>query len=184
MLFIFIYNCLNKKDIILNINLDLKDVYYNKFHKIIYKRYDKKGDLIHEKLFLDLSNYENQYFLNEKGDYNIFLQKYNDLIINFSVNKHENIYINDILNKYELCISCKINLFEYYYGVNKQISLFNEIIDIDYNPYKNGITQTIKNMGLLFNESRENLLIIYEIDLNQNNLNENTKNIVKKLFFK
>lgn len=185
--FIFLFNSIFKKHITLNITIKLEDIYYNNIKKIVYNRYNENFDIINETLYLDLFDYNEQYIIKNKGDYNIFTKNYNDLIINITLLKHEKIYINDIINKYELCVSYTINLYEYYYGVNTQIKLFNEIIDIDYIPYKYGKVQTINNKGLLFSDEegniiRDNLLIMYEVDLNINNLNSDSKIAIKKLF--
>lgn len=173
-LYIFLWICNNvmkSKDIIICCKVTIEELYTNAIKKISYTYIDKS---LHSKtrvVFLELMGWQNEYCLEEYGDYDVIKQNYNNLIIHIEIveDVSTNIYVNSIINKYELCTHVDINIYEYYYGVNKFINyLNNERLYISHNPYENGDTLIIQNKGLCNeNEERERLYIFFKVDMSR-----------------
>lgn len=184
---VHIYTLLKQpQDIILNLSVDISDIYLSKVKKICYTRYDSKGNREPKNFYLELIGIKKQYVIEKEGDYNIMLSDFSNLIININiVIENSNMHINDCINPYEIYIKKSICIYEYYYGIEEDLSYINdEYLHIkNYIPHTMGTTQIITNKGLPDeNDEKSNVYIIYEIDTKRCNINERHKDIVKEMF--
>ena len=152
--YIFINALIVPKDIIIDMNVDLIDLYNKEIKKIVYIVNRGGNNNSKEQVFIDLCNYQTKYVFNGKGDENLFTKKRSDLIINLRISYKlcENISINNILDDFELIYNLKINLYEYFYGVNRKISYFNEILHIKHDNVYSCDSFKISQKGLPFIE--------------------------------
>ena len=181
-------NALNiPKDIIIDMNVGLIDLYNKEIKKIVYIVNRGINNNSKEKVFIDLCNYQNQYVFKGLGDENQFTKKRSDLIINLRISYElcEHISIKNILDDFELIYNMKINLYEYFYGVNRKISYFDEILHIEYNNIYSCDSLKISQKGLTFidendNEQRGDFIIFFNVDLSYNNITNDTSLIIKR----
>ena len=179
-------------DIILHVDVDIKEIFYNEIKNIKYKVKDGFNRYMKNNVYIDLTNYDKQYVFNQYGDHNYFTKQNSDLIVNINIvfNSEPNITINNILDDYELVYNLKINLFEYFYGIDKYVSFFDETIHVVYDKIYDSSCLYIKSHGLTYlnNENeyvKADLLIIFEVDLRKHNFDLNNlhfKETIKQYF--
>jgi DnaJ-class molecular chaperone len=178
---------IRKKDIILNLEILIEELYNNSTKKISYNRQTKTGKKM-EILYLELKDWKEQYIIPDHGDYDILSQKTTNLIINIEINNNnfKNININTLLDLHELYLMIDINIYEYYFGVSRCIPYFNdEEIEIRYNPYDtNCLTQIIKGKGLEYEGERKDLIISYNVDMSRVHDLKNNERDIKRIFDK
>lgn len=179
-------------DIILHVDVDIKEIFYNEIKNIKYKVKYGFNTYVTKNVYIDLTNYDQQYVFKQHGDHNIFTKQNSDLIVNINIvfKSEPNININNILDDYELVYNLKINLYEYFYGIDKCISFFNESIHIVYEKIYDSSCLYIKSHGLTYlNDENEyvkaDLLIIFEVDLRKHKFilnNLHSKETIKQYF--
>jgi len=166
------YNTLN---ILGKITIDLVDVYHNRLKEIIIKRkiYQNNKILEYETLKYNIPLYDNKVIIEKAGDKIINVDNkidYGDAILKI---KYTSSNSNIIKNNYDIIYNSTINLYELFYGFNKEISYFDTIINIcsdnPLNEYHfNGeyISISIKDKGLPFDKlnNRGNLIINLYLD--------------------
>lgn len=188
MFFYFIKTFGKDCNIQLYIEVCLEDVYNNKIKKISYQQVDKKLNKIQQTVYLELNGWKEKYDIDEMGDYNIVTKRHGTLIINLNIKNIDNdqFQLNKILNLYDISTVIYINLYEYYYGLNRQLQYYNnEIIELKYIPYIEGKTQLIKEKGLMDdNNKRCDLYVFYEVNLDKYEINDNNKVFIKNIFNK
>lgn len=186
-LFLNFINTFGKcNDITIRLRILLEDIYNKSVKKFTYTRMNNKLLKQKELLYLELMGWRENYILDGKGDYNVMTGKYGNLHIYVDIDygKFCNLELNKIINLYDLSTVVEINLYEYYYGVKRQLKFFNNTyIEIDYVPYEEGDTQVFVEYGLPNEEGkRYNLYIFYKTDLKRCNLLENSENVIKNCF--
>ena len=181
--YMFLYMINKPKDIKLDVHVDLREIYYSNIKKISYKI--RRGDILEtENIYIELCNYENEYVFEHMGDENIFTKERSNVLIKLYVdNNNQNLSINYELNRYELIYLMKINVYEYFYGINRPIDLFDEKISIK-NSYNIGNVLK-KNRGLPYYDNndievRGDLIIFFEVDVSFNNIKMKKENFVIK----
>lgn len=184
---IHIYTLIKQpQDIILNLRIDISDIYLSKIKKINYTRYHKKGYKEDKLFFLELYGIQKQYVIEKQGNYNIILSEYSNLIINIEIIiENLDIHINDCINPHEIYIYKRISIYEYYFGIENDIFYMNhEYLKLkDYVPHISGKTQIIEKKGLPDGDNiKSNAYIIYEIDTSICNINERHQTIIKEMF--
>lgn len=153
------------KDIIINLDVDLVDIYKCEVKKVKIKVLRKDNNVDNKKLilrkedfYISLFDYKMQYIFKGKADDD--LEKDNgNIIININIINNDGYYIKNIKDeKYNLYYDMEISLYEYLFGINKFIKILNmkeNIIEIDSNSiYKDG-EYLINNKGLLYKENNE-----------------------------
>jgi DnaJ-class molecular chaperone len=169
------------KSIILTINVDLQDVYNKSIKKVMVrvKRRNTNKEVYELEyksipIYISLLNYEKTYIFEGSGDdpehYDNSITR-GDIIVNVSIisNILPTATIDTIISKYDIHIEQQITLYEYYFGVDREIIYFNdEILKIRHNVKINGQSSytyynsvhEIKGKGLPYEIEDENGNII------------------------
>lgn len=150
------------KDIIINLDVDLVDIYKSEVKKVIIKvlrKYDNAENnkliLKKEDFYISLFDYKKQYIFKSKADDDL-VKENGDIIININVINEDGYYIKNMKDeKYNLYYNMEISLYEYLFGINKFIKILNmkeNIIEIDSNNiYENG-EYVVNNKGFMYKE--------------------------------
>ena len=145
------------KDIIINLDVNLLDIYNNEIKKVTIKvlRKDTKKNLILKKedFYISLYNYKEKYIFKEKADDDL-LKENGDIIITINILNSDGYYIKNMKDeKYNLYYNMTISLYDYLFNENFFIKLLNiedNIIEIDRNNFSSKYNYTIKNKGLSY----------------------------------
>ena len=150
------------KDIIINLDVDLVDIYKCEVKKIKIKVLRKDNNVENNKLilkkedfYISLFDYKKQYIFKSKADDDL-VKENGDIIININVINKDGYYIKNMKDeKYNLYYDMEISLYEYLFGINKFIKILNmkeNIIEIDSNNiYENG-EYVVNNKGFMYKE--------------------------------
>lgn len=173
------------KNIVINIEVPIEDIYNKLVKKITYKYINKCLSKDTRVLYLELDDYKDSYTIEGYGDYNPISGEFEDLIINLEVtyDNFKHLRINKILNNEDVYTTVKINIYEYFFGIKRYLKYFNEEeIELTHVPYVDGNTEVKKKKGL----NDGSLYIFYDIDLSRYDMNDLQKNkeTVEKLFNK
>tara|TARA_Y100000591_G_C21727579_1_gene642227 strand:- start:85 stop:972 length:888 start_codon:yes stop_codon:yes gene_type:complete len=183
-------------NIIINLDVELKDIYKHNLKKIKFKvlRNDNnKLILKKEDIYISLLNYKKQYIFKGKADDD--LSKDNgDVIVNINIINNDGYYIkNNKDEKYNLYYELDVSLYEYLFGLNKTIKIFDiidHVIELDSNTlYENG-EYIFKNKGIMYYEDDNykygDFIIKFNIFNkylnNEYKEDENFKDLIKKYF--
>lgn len=187
----------NTKDIVVNLDVNLIDIYNSEVKKVVIKvlRKDNK-DLVLKKedFYISLFNFKNQYVFKNKAD-DSFTKGNGDIIININIISKEGYYIkNQSDSKYNLYYDMNITLSEYLFGINKSIKIldmYNNIVNINSNTLYENNEVVISNKGLIYKNDTNYFrgdFIIRFIILNKSEINLEFKNdlefkkIIRKYF--
>lgn len=150
------------KDIVINLDVDLVDIYKSEVKKVIIKVLRKDDNAENNKLilrkedfYISLFDYKKQYIFKSKADDDL-VKENGDIIININVKNDDGYYIKNMKDeKYNLYYNMEISLYEYLFGINKFIKILNmkeNIIEIDSNNiYENG-EYVVNNKGFMYKE--------------------------------
>lgn len=140
----------HKQTIDIDIEIDIKDVYYGEVKKVMIKVQSEEGGSTATKVkpfYISLNNFQDTYEFKGAGD--------NGSDVNIRLNivsKHmPHINHDTVLSKYNLYIERELSLYEYYYGCEKDIPFFDGDIHIMLEPFAyspDNSTHIIKNKGL------------------------------------
>lgn len=175
----------NTKDIVVNLDVNLIDIYNSEVKKVVIKvlRKDNK-DLVLKKedFYISLFNFKNQYVFKNKAD-DSFTKGNGDIIININIISKEGYYIkNQSDAKYNLYYDMNITLSEYLFGINKSIKILdmdNNIVNINSNTLYENNEVVISNKGLIYKNDTNYFrgdFIIRFIILNKSEINLEFKN--------
>lgn len=189
MFYYFILRFNKNTDVVLSLKINVQDIYNGSIKKVSYNRLMEDMKRKSCVLFLELAGYEEEYRIEDKGDYNMLTGQYGGLVIKLDVSHEgfEGFKLNKLVNLYDIYVTMDINLYEYYYGVDKLLNYFNdERIHLLHTPYLSGDTQMIPQKGLPnINYEYGNLYVFYQVDLHRINIKEhNTESCIKNLFNK
>ena len=190
------------KDIIINLDVDLVDIYKCEVKKIKIKVLRKDNNVENNKLilkkedfYISLFDYKKQYIFKSKADDDL-VKKNGDIIININVINKDGYYIKNMKDeKYNLYYDMEISLYEYLFGINKFIKILNmkeNIIEIDSdNIYQDG-EYVVNNKGFPYKEETKykngKFIIKFKVcnkylELNREyKKDENFKELIKKYF--
>lgn len=183
-----------KYDINIKLSLPLDEIYTDIGKKIVVKCKSKDNTLINRTLYLSLDDYTKHFMFKGMGDWNPKYNEYGDLYITIHAKEHKEYFINSFLDKHELVKFISIDLYEYFYGIDREITHFGEVIKINHIPFKKGDNLIIKGKGLrkLYNDStlddavkRGDLYIFFKVDLTIANIdysNNLSKDLLKNIF--
>ena len=175
----------NTKDIVVNLDVNLIDIYNSEVKKVVIKvlRKDNKNLVLKkEDFYISLFNFKNQYVFKNKAD-DSFTKGNGDIIININVISKEGYYIrNQSDTKYNLYYDMNITLSEYLFGIDKSIKILdmdNNIVNINSNTLYENNEVVISNKGLIYknhtNYFRGDFIIRFII-LNKSEINLEFKN--------
>lgn len=178
------------KNIVITLSVQIEEIYNKLVKKLLYSYYDSTLKKQTRSIYLELEFWKENYKIEEYGDYNPITCNYEDLEIKIDLlyDNYEYLKINNIINIYDIYTTVKINLFEYYFGVTKELNYFNkEIILLKNIPYLDGDIEILNNYGICINkDERGDLYIFYELDVKKCDWEEikSSREIVEKLFDK
>lgn len=175
----------NTKDIIVNLDVNLVDIYNSEVKKVVIKvlrKDNKKLVLKKEDFYISLFDFKNQYVFKNKAD-DSFSKENGDIIININIISKEGYYIkNQSDAKYNLYYDMDITLSEYLFGINKSIKILdmdNNIVNINSNTLYENNEVVISNKGFIYKNDekyfRGDFIIKFTI-LNKSEINLEFKN--------
>jgi len=156
----FLFSKKNKektKDIIINLDVNLENIYKSDVKKVIIKvlrkNENKKLILKKEDFYISLFDYKKQYIFKSKSDDD--LEKENgDVIININIVTPNGYYIKNIKNeKYNLYYDMEVSIYEYLFGINKFIKILDmseNIIELNNNTLYENSEYVLNNKGFLY----------------------------------
>lgn len=176
LMFIFLIKSLQRgpRDVTLKISVPIQDIYNGKIKKLTYRRTDESGKRATAEVFLELVEFRERYVIEGYGDYDVWAGRWSDLVIDATVDYtgFDNVRLETLLGTAaDVCVTLKISVFEYYFGVARVIPFFNDttICLKDHVPCKDGTTVIRNGDGLFMgdNNSRGDLYVFVEADLNR-----------------
>lgn len=133
-------NCI-VKPIILNIKIDIEEVYHARVKKIIVRAKRREGGQLIFKgipIYISLLNYEKKYVFEKQGDDNERNTngERGDIIVNIEFVSEiiSNISIDTVFCKYDLHMECDMTLYECLYGLNRSYDFFGKNITVTTKP--------------------------------------------------
>ena len=175
----------NTKDIVVNLDVNLIDIYNSEVKKVVIKvlRKDNKNLVLKkEDFYISLFDFKNQYVFKNKAD-DSFTKGNGDIIININVISKKGYYIkNQSDAKYNLYYDMNITLSEYLFGIDKSIKILdmdNNIVNINSNTLYENNEVVISNKGLIYKNDTNYFrgdFIIRFIILNKSEINLEFKN--------
>lgn len=187
------------KDIIINLDVNLENIYKSDVKKVIIKvlRKNENNKLILKKedFYISLFDYKKQYIFKSKSDDD--LEKENgDVIININIVTPNGYYIKNIKNeKYNLYYDMEVSIYEYLFGINKFIKILDmseNIIELKNNTLYENSEYVLNNKGFLYKKDEKYVRgkFIIKFKVCNKNLKLNTeykenielKNLIKKYF--
>jgi DnaJ-class molecular chaperone len=186
MFFYFIHTFGKDHNVTINLKIKIEDIYNNAIKKISFKRVGQDLEKTSIFFYLELCGWKEQYVIEGHGDYNIVTKRFGDLVINLEMSNenYSHLQINKIINLYDVYTEVEINLYEYYYGVKKTITYFNnEQIELDFLPHIDGDTQLVDGKGLTNDDDeRAHLYIFYKVNLQLCDITDINESIIKNIF--
>jgi len=187
------------KDIIINLDVNLENIYKSDVKKVIIKvlRKNENNKLILKKedFYISLFDYKKQYIFKSKSDDD--LEKENgDVIININIVTPNGYYIKNIKNeKYNLYYDMEVSIYEYLFGINKFIKILDmseNIIELKNNTLYENSEYVLNNKGFLYKKDEKYVRgkFIIKFKVCNKNLKLNTEykeniefqNLIKKYF--
>jgi DnaJ-class molecular chaperone len=176
------------KDITINLNINIEQIFNNEVIKVTVKVLKKKNNELYldkEDVYISLLNYKYEYIFKDLGDEDLE-KKRGDIIININV-----IDKNLELDKYDIIYNLNISLYEYLYGIKRIIKYFDDEITLNetLNLDNNKITKIYENKGIKYLDDDEikygNLVIKFNINYKFNQNYKSSvilKNLIEKIF--
>lgn len=176
------------KDITINLNINIEQIFNNEVIKVTVKVLKKKNNKLYldkEDVYISLLNYKYEYIFKDLGDEDLE-KKRGDIIININV-----IDKNLELDKYDIIYNLNISLYEYLYGIKRIIKYFDDEITLNetLNINNNKITKIYENKGIKYLDDNEikygNLVIKFNINYKFNQNYKSSvilKNLIEKYF--
>jgi DnaJ-class molecular chaperone len=176
------------KEIVINFNVSVKDIYTNALKKLTIKLLRKDNDKLIKKkedFYISLLNYKNEYRFIEKGDEDLDGNK-GDIRILINIIKDE-YYIDGS----DVIYILNISYYEYLYGIKKEIYYLNDkLLEIEHNFYGELGEKMYLNMGIKYYDKKTetfkfgNLIIRFKLDMKIKNSDYLDDDTFKSLAFK
>lgn len=176
------------KEIVINFNVSVKDIYTNALKKLTIKLLRKDNDKLIKKkedFYISLLNYKNEYRFIEKGDEHLDGNK-GDIRILINIIKDE-YYIDGS----DVIYILNISYYEYLYGIKKEIYYLNDkLLEIEHNFYGELGDKIYLNMGVKYYDKKTetfkfgNLIIRFKLDMKIKNSDYLDDDTFKSLAFK
>jgi DnaJ-class molecular chaperone len=176
------------KDITINLNINIEQIFNNEVIKVTVKVLKKKNNKLYldkEDVYISLLNYKYEYIFKDLGDED-FEKKRGDIIIKINI-----IDKNLELDNYDIIYNLNISLYEYLYGIKRIIKYFDDEITLNetLNINNNKITKIYENKGIKYLDDDEikygNLVIKFNINYKFNQNYKSSvilKNLIEKYF--
>ena len=176
------------KDITINLNINIEQIFNNEVIKVTVKVLKKKNNQLYldkEDVYISLLNYKYEYIFKDLGDEDLE-KKRGDIIIKINV-----IDKNLELDNYDIIYNLNISLYEYLYGIKRIIKYFDDEITLNetLNINNNKITKIYENKGIKYLDDDGikygNLVIKFNINYKFNQNYKSSvilKNLIEKYF--
>ena len=176
------------KDITINLNINIEQIFNNEVIKVTVKVLKKKNNQLYldkEDVYISLLNYKYEYIFKDLGDEDLE-KKRGDIIIKINV-----IDKNLELDNYDIIYNLNISLYEYLYGIKRIIKYFDDEITLNetLNINNNKITKIYENKGIKYLDDDGikygNLVIKFNINYKFNPNYKSSvilKNLIEKYF--
>ena len=176
------------KDITINLNINIEQIFNNEVIKVTVKVLKKKNNELYldkEDVYISLLNYKYEYIFKDLGDEDLE-KKRGDIIIKINV-----IDKNLELDNYDIIYNLNISLYEYLYGIKRIIKYFDDEITLNetLNINNNKITKIYENKGIKYLDDDGikygNLVIKFNINYKFNQNYKSSvilKNLIEKYF--
>lgn len=149
------------RDVHINLNVTLEDLYYHKVKKINVrvKRRGSDSMAFHNEIipiYISLLNYETKYVFKGLGDDGMFQHiPRSDIVVKVEIESHNNINIDSIVSKYDLFIEQKVSLHDYFFRNSFCFeTLGGESIDVQYETGKR--VEVVTGKGLPYMDVTSN----------------------------
>lgn len=187
-------NEIKVKDIIINLDLPIKELFSSNYKKLVIKVLRKEninGNYIltkkKEEFYISLINYKREYFFKEKGDEDLLSNK-GDIRIYINIITKE---FNDYqLDNYNIIYNLKISYYEYLYGIKREFNyLDNSVIKIEQQFYGELEDKIYNSKGVRYYNIENNkckygdLIIKFILNFNIKNLQYLDDELFKSLAF-
>ena len=176
------------KDITINLNINIEQIFNNEVIKVTVKVLKKKNNQLYldkEDVYISLLNYKYEYIFKDLGDEDLEKTR-GDIIIKINV-----IDKNLELDNYDIIYNLNISLYEYLYGIKRIIKYFDDEITLNetLNINNNKITKIYENKGIKYLDDDGikygNLVIKFNINYKFNPNYKSSvilKNLIEKYF--
>lgn len=181
------------RDIVLNVKVTIRDVYFGITKKITYVRF-KGGVKTKDTVYINLHNFENEYVFKSFGDENPIANTCGDLHVKVIIDYQEytNCRVDNILDEYDLTVTFNIDLHEYFVGLQEHHKFIVQLPEfLQHVPHVNGMSFSLPNKGLPFETDegifeRGDLTVLLYLNMSYipKNINEDPSflNILKQYF--
>jgi len=176
------------KEVVINFNVSVKDIYTNAFKKLTIKLLRKDNDKLIKKkedFYISLLNYKNEYRFVGKGDEDLSGNK-GDIRILVNIVKDEY-----SIDRCDIIYILNISYYEYLYGIKKEIYYLNDkLLEIEHNFYGELGEKMYLNMGVKYYDKKTetfkfgNLIIRFKLDMKIKNSDYLDDDTFKSLAFK
>ena len=176
------------KEVVINFNVSVKDIYTNAFKKLTIKLLRKDNDKLIKKkedFYISLLNYKNEYRFVGKGDEDLSGNK-GDIRILLNIVKDEY-----SIDGYDIIYILNISYYDYLYGIKKEIYYLNDkLLEIEHNFYGELGEKMYLNMGVKYYDKKTetfkfgNLIIRFKLDMKIKNSDYLDDDTFKSLAFK
>lgn len=176
------------KEVVINFNVSVKDIYTNALKKLTIKLLRKDNDKLIKKkedFYISLLNYKNEYRFVGKGDEDLSGNK-GDIRILVNIVKEEY-----SIDGCDIIYILNISYYEYLYGIKKEIYYLNDkLLEIEHNFYGELGEKMYLNMGVKYYDKKTetfkfgNLIIRFKLDMKIKNSDYLDDDTFKSLAFK
>ena len=176
------------KEVVINFNVSVKDIYTNALKKLTIKLLRKDNDKLIKKkedFYISLLNYKNEYRFVGKGDEDLSGNK-GDIRILVNIVKEEY-----SIDGCDIIYILNISYYEYLYGIKKEIYYLNDkLLEIEHNFYGELGEKMYLNMGVEYYDKKTetfkfgNLIIRFKLDMKIKNSDYLDDDTFKSLAFK
>lgn len=156
------------------LKITIDDLYQRKIKKLVINTKTSAGTTRPQSLYVSLLHYQDEYFFENMGDDLVFasldLKKRSDVIVKLVIEPHPVFKIDTLISPYDLHVEKKVTLYQYMYGANFTIDLFNtKTLEISYMHGEK--VMVFSNYGLPFvdeetqEEHRGNVYVFFDVEL-------------------
>ena len=159
----------------IDIDVTFQEVYNGCVKKIVYRRLKFDGNYYTETLYLELTNFRSTYVLPNKGDLD------GDVKLRLCLQNDTDFRMDDLISPYDLYVTTKISVYEYYYGVcySETVLPDGRRVSEGFVPCREGSVRVLPAHGLPYEadgvQTRGDLFVMYEVDMHRRTFDVRTR---------
>lgn len=113
-------------DLRLTLPVTLEDLYFMRRKKLVVQVMDDEGGLFKRPLVLSLLHHRDEYTFQGMGDASPWYGvKNGDIIVSLKVERHPAFYRDEVLSRFDLHVTKRLTLYDFYYGCNVYVTHLN-----------------------------------------------------------